>query len=91
MFDNYAYLDPAKFPLVVRDPHPKWRTIVGYNPDFLVICGAIYQSEPWKSLIETQSLDEDEPYIYSVRVYQDLLKTNEPGPTDRQGVEYVER
>jgi hypothetical protein len=89
MFDNYAYFDPAVFSHVIRDSHPNWRTITGYDPDYLVITSWIYDSEYFKPLVDNQSLDDDDTYGFSVRVYQDLLKTNELGPTDRQGIEYV--
>ena len=52
MFDNYAYFDPAVFPRVIRDPHPNWRNITGYDPDYLVISSGIYDpsisSRWWK-------------------------------------------
>jgi hypothetical protein len=91
MFDNYAYFDPAVFTHVIRIPHPNWRNIAGSNPDYLVLSGGIYTSPYFSSLISTQSLDEDDTYQYSVRVYQDLLQATEFGPAGKQGIDYVTR
>jgi Dolichyl-phosphate-mannose-protein mannosyltransferase/F5/8 type C domain len=91
MFDNYAYFDPAYFIRVIREPHPNWRRITGYDPDYLIIASWIYESEYFKPLIETQALDVDDTHPFSVRVYQDLLKAENLGPTHLQGIEYVAR
>lgn len=89
LFDAYAYFDPLRFTRVVRSPHPNWPKIAAYHPDYFVISSCIYDSDLYKGLIREQTRAVDDPYLFSVRVYQDLLKTQKLGPTDVPGVEYV--
>ena len=77
------------FTRVVRSPHPNWHKIFGYNPDYFVMSSWIYDSDLYKTLIREQSRAVDDSYLFSVRVYQDLLKTEKLGPTNVQSVEYV--
>jgi hypothetical protein len=89
LFDAYAYFDPVRFPHVIRSPHPNWPKVGNYRPDYLVLSSWVYASPHYRELIARQHRARDDTYLFSVRLYQDLLKTETPGPTDLPGIEYV--
>ncbi len=89
LFDAYAYFDPQRFSRVVRSPHPNWRKVTGYDPDYLVLSSGVYDFPLYRALIKQQKRSADDTDQFSVRLYQDLLRTEQLGPTGVQGVEYV--
>jgi hypothetical protein len=89
LFDAYAYFDPHWFRRVIRSPHPNWPRIAGLDPDYLMLSSWVYDSPHYRNLIRDQSRERDDTYLFSVRVYQDLLKTDSLGPTDLPGIDYA--
>src|SRR6185295_17025130 len=51
-----------------------------YTPDYLVLSGSLYDAAWYQTLRSTQSLEREDPYPFNVRLYQDLLTRNDPGP-----------
>ena len=57
-----------------------WHVIPYYTPDYLVLSGSLYDAAWYQTLRSTQSLEREDPYPFNVRLYQDLLTRNDPGP-----------
>ncbi|MGE0653644.1 MAG: discoidin domain-containing protein, partial [Alphaproteobacteria bacterium] len=67
----------------------KWDDLETIDPDYFVLSSSIYDAEHYRKLRETQSLDRNDPYPYSVRLYQDLLAMNTKSIVPPQGIEHL--
>ena len=66
-----------------------WPQVRKYKPDYIILSSSLYGSSWYQELRRTQNLDSFDVYPYSMRLYQDLVETNTPGPTRIPGVELV--
>lgn len=87
-FDSYAYFDPRRL-RAIRSSHPNWPRIAEIHPDYLVLSSWVYNAPHYQRLIAEQALAPGETYLFSVRVYQDLLNSDDLGPTRIPGIDYV--
>jgi hypothetical protein len=81
VFDDLAYFDPKLFAKTrMHGGVLTWHVIPHYTPDYLVLSGSLYDAAWYRTLRSTQSLEREDPYPFNVRLYQDLLTRNDPGP-----------
>ena len=81
VFDDLAYFDPKLFAKTrMHGGVLTWHVIPHYTPDYLVLSGSLYDAAWYQTLRSTQSLEREDPYPFNVRLYQDLLTRNDPGP-----------
>ena len=56
------------------------------RPDYIVLSSSLFGAGWMQNLIASQRLEREDPDPFNVRVYQDLLPTNSPGPTHVLGI-----
>lgn len=90
LWDDTAYFDPTKFSharmrgdLLTYDDLYQWR------PDYIILSSSIYDARHYAEMRKTQHYSMQNEGPHSVRLYQDLLDTTQPGPTRVPGIEYV--
>jgi hypothetical protein len=89
LFDNYAFLDPNWFKNVTQSTIMHWPMVEFYNPDYLMLNACLPNNVWYKGLMASQHRERDDPDPFSIRVYQDLFKSPEFGPSGVQGVDYI--
>jgi hypothetical protein len=88
VFDDLAYFDRSRFPdAELHGGVLTWRDVERERPDYVVLSSSLFGADWMQSLIATQRLDRQDADAFNVRLYQDLLATDTPGPTDVPGVE----
>lgn len=92
MWDSAAYFDPAVFPNArfLGDVFT-YNHLYQFKPDYIVLTEAIFGARHYQQLIETQTFTRQNEGPHSVRLYQDLLKAKDYGPTAVPGIDYVRR
>jgi hypothetical protein len=59
-----------------------WADVNRIDPDYIVLSSSLYGAAWMKNLIATQRFERSDPREYNVRLYQDLLLSDEPGRTN---------
>lgn len=82
LFDDLAYFDPVRFPNAqMHGGVLKWVDVDRINPDYILLSSSLYGSDWMKNLIATQRLEPLDTNPFNVRLYQDLLVSDQFGPT----------
>jgi hypothetical protein len=66
-----------------------WPAVKAADPDYIVLSSSLFDSAWMKHLVETQRLARCDPAAFNVRLYQDLLAAEDPGPTKMESVHLV--
>jgi len=81
VFDDLAYFDPKRFPNArMHGGVLTWPAVKTYDPDYIVLSGSLYNAPWYVQLRRTQKLDHQDSNPFSMRLYQDLLVRDDPGP-----------
>ena len=85
--DDLAYLDLEQFPNAqLHGGVLTWSDVERRRPDFIVLSSSLFGADWMQRLIARQRLERDDPNPFNVRVYQELLPTTSPGPTQVPGI-----
>jgi hypothetical protein len=90
LWDDSVYLDPKKFPNAKMNGH-----LISYNelyverPMYVILSQHMYDAPHYAEMRKTQHYTMQNEGPNSLRLYQDLLATDQPGPTAVPGIEYV--
>lgn len=91
LFDDLAYFDPKIFPNAKMNGGVlTWSHIFRSEPEFVVISSSLYDAAWYQELRRTQHLAELDSNPVSVRLYQDLLASDNLGATKVQGVDFIQ-
>jgi hypothetical protein len=87
VYDDLAYFDRRRFPNArLHGGVLTWRDVGNARPDYVVLSSSLFGASWMQNLIATQRLTRTNPDPFNVRLYQDLLRTQSPGPTSVPGV-----
>ncbi|MBV9018899.1 MAG: glycosyltransferase family 39 protein, partial [Alphaproteobacteria bacterium] len=90
LIDNTAYFDPRQFPSAyMRGDLLTYNELYRYHPDYIVLSSDIYDAAHFAELRRTQHYTMQNEGPMSLRLYQDLLRTDRPGPSPVPGIDYV--
>ena len=90
LYDDLGYFDPNLYPNARTNGSVlTWSRVEQEDPEYIVLSSSIFEAPHYKSLIATQRLEPTDPYIFSVRLYQDLLPYQQPGPTKIPGIDFI--
>jgi 4-amino-4-deoxy-L-arabinose transferase-like glycosyltransferase len=88
VFDDLAYFDPDRFPNArLHGGVLTWEAVRTLDPDYILLSQSLWGAAWMQELIGTQHLTRTDPNPFNVRLYQDLLATETPGPTKVPGIE----
>jgi hypothetical protein len=74
MWDDLAYFDPDRFPKqIMVGGVIKMNYLMYHQPDYLVLCATLYNSDWYRGLRQEQDCSLTDSYPFSVRLYQELL------------------
>jgi Dolichyl-phosphate-mannose-protein mannosyltransferase len=87
LYDDLAYFDPQVFPNVrMNGGVLTWPIVDAWSPDYVILSSSLYEAEWYQKLIKTDHHRRTDSYPFSMRLYQDLLPAEAPGPTRIPGV-----
>src|SRR5262249_827636 len=87
VFDDLAYFDRARFPNAkMHGGILTWPVVELVEPDYIVLSSTLFNAEWAQHLRQTQKANRFDLDPYSMRLYQDLLGSDQPGPTQVPGI-----
>jgi Dolichyl-phosphate-mannose-protein mannosyltransferase len=90
LWDDSVYFDPAKFPNAKMNGHLiTYNDVYAERPTYIILASHMYDAPHFAEMRKTQRYTMQNEGRNSLRLYQDLLASDQPGPTNVPGVEYV--
>jgi hypothetical protein len=87
LYDDLAYFDPRVFPNVrMNGGVLTWPIVDAWSPNYVILSSSLYEAEWYQKLIKTDRHRSTDSDPFSMRLYQDLLSAEAPGPTGVPGV-----
>jgi hypothetical protein len=91
LFDDLAYFDPKRFPKAqMHGGVMTWPAVEKVDPDYIVLSSSLFDADWMRNLIATKNLQGNASPGIDVRLYQDLLSADKPGPTKIPGIDLVD-
>jgi Dolichyl-phosphate-mannose-protein mannosyltransferase len=90
LWDDSVYLDPEKFHHAKMNGHLiSYNDLYKFSPEYVIISSHMYDAPHYAEMRKTQQFMMQNEGPISLRLYQDLLATEQPGPTRVPGVTYL--
>jgi hypothetical protein len=90
LWDDSVYFDPTKFPNAKMNGHLiTYNEVYAERPEYLILSGHMYDAPHYAEMRKSQAYTMQNEGPNSLRLYQDLLATDEPGPTKVPGIDYL--
>ena len=90
LFDDLSYFDAKRFPKArMHGGVLTWPAIEILDPDYIVLSSSLYGAAWARHLRETQQMERHDPGLFNMRLYQDLLASDELGPTKVPGITLI--
>jgi hypothetical protein len=87
VYDDLAYFDPQLFPNSrMHGGVLTWPALRKLQPELIVLSSTIYEASWYAELRRTQHLSREDTYPFSMRLYQELVDYEIPGPTAIPGI-----